>query len=210
VVAVLQSLLPALKRINDRMERLAVAENLAAYIGVERGVVLESFRKSVADRQEKAIEAPKELVRADEKGLIQVLLSEIEGRERLITGFENVVILERLATRRIFQAIRAVHASGGSLKFDAVNARLEQDDQNVLAELLLSEGAEGDEQNLDYGKRCLESLMRSEGQLRRSELKAQIKQAEREGHVLEALRLAQELQRLECEARAWRAQEKGA
>jgi DNA primase len=210
VVAVLQSLLPALKRINDRMERLAVAENLAAYIGVERGVVLDSFRKSVTDRQEKAIELPKELVRADEKGLIQVLLSEIDGRDRLIAEFDNVAILDRLATRRVFQAIRAVYASGGSLTFDAVNARLEQADQNVLAELLLSEGADSGEQNLEYGRRCLESLMRSEGQLRRSELKAQVKQAEREGNVIEALRLAQELERLEREARAWRAQEKGA
>jgi DNA primase len=210
VVAVLQSLLPALKRINDRMERLAVAENLAAYIGVERGVVLDSFRKSVADRQEKAIQAPKEQVRADEKGLIQVLLSEIDGRDRLIAEFDNAAILDRVATRRIFQAIRAVYASGGSLNFDAVNARLEQDDQNVLAELLLSEEADSGEQNLDYGRRCLESLMRSEGQLRRSELKTLVKQAEREGKVHEALRLAQELERLEREARAWRAQEKGA
>ena len=83
-------------------------------------------------------------------------------------------------------------------------------DGSYLSELLLSEGAEGDEQSLDYGRRCLKSLMRSEEQLRRAELKAQIKQAEREGNVLEALRLAQELERLERATRAWRAQEKGA
>jgi hypothetical protein len=171
--------------------------------------VLESFRKSVADRQEKVVQQPKELVRADEKGLIQVLLSEIDGREHLIAEFDNVAILERLATRRIFQAIRAVHASGGNLTFDAVTARLEQDDQTVLAELLLSEGADDGEQTLDYGRRCLESLLRSEEQLRRSELKAQVKQAEREGNVLEALRLAQELERVERQARALRAQERG-
>jgi DNA primase len=210
VVAVLQSLLPAVKRINERVERMAVAENLAAYIGVERGVVLESFRKSVADRQERTIEPPKELMRADEKGLIQFLLSEIDGRERLIEEFDKASILERLGTRRIFQAIRAVHASGANLTFDAVNARLEPGDQTVLAELLLSEGADDDEQSMDYGRRCLESLLRSEDQLRRSDLKAQVKQAEREGNVAEALRLAQELERLEREARAWRAQEKRA
>ena len=210
VVAVLQSLLPALKRINDRMERLAVAENLASYIGVERGVVLDTFRKSVAERQEKAIEPPKELVRADEKGLIQVLLSEIDGREQLIEELDNAAILDRLTTRRIFQAIRAVYASGGSLDFHAVNARLEEGDQNLVAELLLSPEADASEQNLDYGWRCLKSLMRSEEQLRRTEMKSRIKQAEREGNVLEALRLAQELERLERDARTGRAQEGGA
>ncbi len=210
VVAVLQSLLPALKRINDRMERLAVAENLAAYIGVERGVVLDSFRKSVTDRQEKTIDPPKELARADEKGLIQILLSEIAGREQLIAEFDHAAILDRLTTRRIFQAIRAVHESGGTLNFHAVNARLEEGDQNLLAELLLSQEEDACEQNLDYGWRCLKSLMRSEEQLRRSELKAKIRQAEREGNVIEALRVAQELERLDREARAWRAQESGA
>jgi DNA primase len=195
-VAVLQMLLPAVKRVNDRVERMAIAENLAGYIGVERGVVLDSFRKSAADRQEKPIERPKEIVRADERGLIHILLSDIEGREALIPEPENAGILDRLTTRRIFQAIRAV-AAGAPVTFDAVNARLEESDQSLLAEILFSEENGENSLDLDYGKRCLESLMRSEEQLRRSELKAQVKQAERAGDLREALRLAEELERLE-------------
>ena len=87
---------------------------------------------------------------------------------------------------------------------------MEEGDQNLVAELLLSPEADASEQNLDYGWRCLKSLMRSEEQLRRTELKSRIKQAEREGNVLEALRLAQELERLERDARTGRAQERGA
>jgi DNA primase len=204
-VAVLQALLPALKRIQDRVERMAIAENLAAYIGVQPGVVLESFRKSTAERQEKGIERPKEIIRADEKGLIYVLLSEsgsrspeqVEAQEAqkrsLVAEMEKTTILDRLPTARIFQAIRAIDAGGASLTFTAVNARLEESDQCLLAEVLFAE--ETGEQPLDpeYGRRCLESLLRSEEQLRRAELKAQVRQAERAGDVREALRLAQEL-----------------
>jgi DNA primase len=202
-VAVLKMLLPAVQRINDRVERMAIAENLAGYIGVERGVVLESFRKSAADRQDAPMARPKETLRADEKGLIHVLLSEIEGPQGLIAELENASILDRLATRHIFQAIRAVSAAGESVTFGAVNARLEDSDQSLLAEVLLSEETLVSEENnaeqlgLEYGRRCLESLLRSEGQMRRAELKAQVKQAERAGNVREALRLAQELERLE-------------
>jgi DNA primase len=202
-VAVLQMLLPVVKRINDRVERLAIAENLAGYIGVERGVVLESFRKAAADRQDAPIERPKETLRADEKGLIHVLLSEIEECRSLIAELENASILDRLATRRIFQAIRVVNAAGGPVTFDAVNARLEDSDQSLLAEILfseetsLSDEANAEHSDMEYGKRCLESLLRSEEQLRRAELKAQVKQAERAGNVREALRLTQELERLE-------------
>jgi DNA primase len=196
-VAVLKMLLPAVQRINDRVERMAVAENLAGYIGVDRGVVLESFRKAAADRQDAPMARPKETLRADEKGLIHVLLSETEGRHGLIAELENALILDRLATRRIFQAIRAVNAGGESVTFAAVNARLEDNDQSLLAEVLLSEETNEEQMGLEYGRRCLESLLRSEEQMRRAELKALVKQAERSGNVREALRLAQELERLE-------------
>ncbi|HEY7391996.1 MAG TPA: DNA primase [Bryobacteraceae bacterium] len=196
-VAVLKMLLPAVQRINDRVERMAIAENLAGYIGVDRGVVLESFRKAAADRQDAPLAPPKEMLRADEKGLIDVLLSEIEGRRGLIAELENASILDRLITRRIFQAIRAVDAAGEAVTFAAINARLEDSDQSLLAEILLAEETGEERAGLEYGKRCLESLLRSEGQMRRAELKAQVKQAERAGNVREALRLAQELERLE-------------
>jgi DNA primase len=196
-VAVLKLLLPAVQRINDRVERMAIAENLAGYIGVDRGVVLDSFRKAAADRQDTPITRPKETLRADEKGLIHVLLSEIEGRRGMIAELENASVLDRLATRRIFQAIRVVDAAGEAVTFAGVNARLEDSDQSLLAEVLLSEEANEDQVSLEYGRRCLESLLRSEGQIRRAELKAQVKQAERAGNVREALRLAEELERLE-------------
>ena len=140
---------------------------------------------------------PKETLRADEKGLIHVLLSEIEGCHGLIAELENASILDRLATRRIFQAIRAVDASGVPVTFAGVNARLEDSDQSLLAQVLLSEETNEEQLGLEYGKLCLESLRRSEEQVRRAELKAQVKQAVRAGNVREALRLAQELERLE-------------
>jgi DNA primase len=196
-VAVLQTLVRAVQPISDRVERMAVAENLASYIGVERGVVLDSFRKTVAGKQDQAIERPKPIARADEKGLIHVLLSGEAGNQDVFGELETVEILDRISTRRIFQAIRAVHASGADVTFDAVNARLEESDRQLLAQILLSEETEGQELTVEHGRRCLESLRRSEEQHRRAELKAQVKQAERSGDVREALRLAQELERLE-------------
>jgi hypothetical protein len=185
------------QRISDRVERMAVAEQLAGYIGVERGIVLDSFRKTVADRQEMIVARPKETIRADEKGLIQVLLSDAEGRDALFAELENAAILERLRTRGIYQAIRTVNASGGVVTFDAVNARLDENDKILLAEVLLAEEPEGQELDIQYGFRCLQRLRLSDDQMRLAELKAQVKQAERAGNMAEALRLLNELARLE-------------
>jgi hypothetical protein len=164
---------------------------------VAPGVVLDSFRKAAVDRKESRIERPKETVRADEKGLLNVLLSDVSGREDLIPALGEVEILDRIATARIYRALMAAHASGAATAFDAISARLEPVDQNLLAELTLSEDADAHENTLEYGRQCLESLLRSGERDRRAQLKARVKDAERTGNLAEALRLARELQEFE-------------
>ncbi|HUP03523.1 MAG TPA: DNA primase [Bryobacteraceae bacterium] len=202
VVAVLKSLMPVVERISDRVERMAVANDLASYIGVTPGVVLDSFRRAAADRAESRIAQPKTNVRADEKGLLRVLLSPEPGLEELLAGLGRVEILDRIPTARIYRAILAAGASGAAITFDSIGARLEPADQNLLAEVVLSEDADAQENTLDYGRQCLESLMRSGESDRRTQWKARIKEAERRGDLAEALRLARELQDIEraCEA----------
>jgi DNA primase len=197
VVAVLKFLLPAVQRIPDRLERLAVVHDLAGYIGVSDGAVLESFRKSAADRQEKTIERPREAVRADERGLLAAVLAEGGGRDALLGDLAGLEILNRLVTRRIFQTVLGMATAGETVGFEALNARLEEGDQSLLAEVLFSEEAEQHEITPEYGRHCLESMKRSEEQFRRAQLKARVKEAERAGDMAEALRLAAELQRLD-------------
>jgi DNA primase len=198
-VAVLKFLVPAVQRIPDKLERMQIAIEVAGYVGVDQanqGMVLDAFKKSVADSKE-PMRQPVEAVRADEKGLLHVLLSDIEGREGLVAELGPIEILQRVAMRRIFQALLAVHAAGQPLDYDAVNSRLEDGDQNLLAATLMSADADAHNFTLDYGIQCLESLRRCDREDRRQELKARIKDAERAGNLAEALGLAQELQRLE-------------
>jgi DNA primase len=196
-LAVLRHLLPSVQRIQDMLERMQVANEIASYVGVEQRVVLDAFRKSAANRNERPMQQPAEIVRPDEKGLLNVLLSEVEGREALLGELSKIEVVQRLATRRIFQAILAVHAAGAPLTFDAVNSRLEEPDQRLLAVEVLSAEGEGHDFTLEYGMQCLDSLRRSDYQQRVQELKRSIKEAERTGNLAEAIRLAQELQKVE-------------
>ncbi len=59
-ISVLQYLLPAVQRISDRLERMAVANDVAGYIGVEQGMVLDTFLRSAAGRQAKPGRAAQE------------------------------------------------------------------------------------------------------------------------------------------------------
>jgi DNA primase len=192
IVAVLQALVPAAKRISDRLERLAVANDVAAYIGVDRGMVLDSFRKAVIEGKENAIQRPKEILRADERGLLNVVFSGVEGFEGLIAELRTIQVVPRLATGRIYQAILAIQANGARISFDSVNARLEEADQGLLARVVFSGETDGHEVDLDYGRECVASLRRFEEQLRSNELEARVKQAERSGDLSAALNAAEE------------------
>ena len=54
-VAGFQFLLPAIQRLPDKIERVAVANDVAGYLGVDAGLVLENFRKAAMDRREKKV-----------------------------------------------------------------------------------------------------------------------------------------------------------
>jgi DNA primase len=199
-VAVLKYLVPAVQRIPDKLERMQIAIEVAGYVGVDQanqGMVLDAFKKSVADRNERPMQQPVETVRPGEKGLLNVLLADLDGREALLQELPKIEVLQRLKCGRIFQAILAIHSSGAPLTFDGVNSRLEEPDQRLLAVTVLSAEGEGHDFTLEYGMQCLDGLRRSDRQQRVQEWKRQIKEAERSGNMAEALRLMQELQKME-------------
>ena len=68
-----QFLLPAIQRLPDKIERVAVANDVAGYLGVDAGLVLENFRKAAMDRRDKKVAPVVEPLRADEKILLNLL-----------------------------------------------------------------------------------------------------------------------------------------
>jgi DNA primase len=197
-VAVLQALMPEVERISDRLERMTIANDVAGYIGVERGMVLDSFRKAVAERREKTLEGPKMVLRHDERMLLNALLSQPEIRSEVIGDLKSIGTIDSFSSRRIFQAIFALDEAGGRLSFDEVHARLEESDQTLLAQAVLAEDAETSHEEV---LAAIRSMRRTEEQQRRSQLKARIHESERAGNWEEALRLTGELQGIERAAR---------
>jgi DNA primase len=194
IAEALQFLLPAIQRISDRLERAAVANDLAGYIGVDRGLVLDSFRKAVTDRRETPFAQHKTVLRHEEWILLSSLLSDAETRAEIIPQLRAMEALESFASRRIFRTIFAISDAGGRIAFEDVNARLEEQDQELLASAALAtDSAASREEVLAW----VASMRLSEQQRLRARLKLRVKEAERAGNLAEALQLAEELQKLE-------------
>ena len=200
-VAVLNFLLPKVQRIGDRLERMTVANEVAGYIGIEAGMVLDHFRKAVNERQEKPLAAPRSALRVDERMLLAALLTHPEWRADIVGQLRDMEAINGMESRRILQSVFALDESGGRVAFDELNARLEEGDQNLLAQALLNEDCEITRGQVSA---ALDSMRRTEEQHRRVQLKSRINESERAGRMEEAMRLAMELQILERAARAVR------
>ncbi len=197
-MAALKELLPAIHKMSDKIERAAVAEDVAHYLGIERGLVLDQFRKDALDRREHPPEAaPRRSVPAIEKMLLNAVLTTPEVRSQLLARLKALGALERFVTRNIFEALLLMDSSGQPIGFSELEARLPEADRGLMVSALLadelSEGADTREQ----AEACLRKLEADGRRNRRAEIRARLKEAERAGNFDEAMRLAEELNRLD-------------
>ncbi|HZT34157.1 MAG TPA: DNA primase [Bryobacteraceae bacterium] len=196
-VAGFQFLLPAIQRLGDKIERMAVANDVAAYLGVETGLVLENFRKAALERKERAALVAPAPVGHTEKTLLNLLLASGEARGQFLPALRGMAAVEQFPTRRIFETIFALEETGTPISFDAVNARLEEKDRDLLASAVLAGETDESFVSLEQGEACLRGLEVSSRKAQVAELKSRVKAAERSGNLAEAMQLAQELGRLQ-------------
>jgi len=149
-------------------------------------------------RQEKSFDRPKVEMRADERMLLNALFLSPELCGEILPELKSIEAITRFSSRRIFQTVFAIDASGGRVTFEEVNARLEEADQNLLAEAVLREDAEPSREEV---LAAVGSMRRTEDQQNRVQLKLKIREAERAGNWEQALRFTEELQRVERAAR---------
>ncbi|HSW50557.1 MAG TPA: toprim domain-containing protein, partial [Bryobacteraceae bacterium] len=194
-VSALQFLLPAIQRVGDRLERAAIASEVAATLGVEPGLVLEHFKKAAALRSERPIEQAAQPVRAVEKILLNSLLLRGEIRGNIIHRLRSMPQLKRMATTRLFQSILSLYDRQPDFRLSDLESRLEEADKSLLASVVFADELHEADYTLEQAQACLERLEEEELESRRTALRLRVKEAERAGNLREALRLTEELER---------------
>lgn len=193
-IAALRFLLPAVQRITDKLERAAVATDLASYMGIEAGLVLEHFRKAAERRQ--PMTAPRTPVSGAERLLLKCLLADPALRRQIVPQLKQLP-REGLATARILEALIMAEDSGARLAYSELEARLEDPDRELLASLVLADELGEETCTPEQAWACVDALRVAGREAQRRRLRAMVKQAERAGNLDEALRLTQELAELD-------------
>jgi DNA primase len=196
-----QLLLPAIQRIPDKLERLAVVNDVAAYLRVDAGAVLEQFRKAAGDRKAVVVKKEKPPVPHAERILLKAVLMDADACAAALPQIAELPTLNQLATHRIFEAILAAASQGEPVEFSRLEARLDDTSKALLHEIVFADDIDGNGESVQDALNCLKTLEDSSLDAQRAELRARVRDAERSGDLQEAVRWTKELQRLSGPAR---------
>jgi DNA primase len=191
-------LLPAVQKISDKLERAAVANDIAGYLGVDPGLVLDQFKKAATERRGALPDAgrsrPHVEIPAIERILVQALVSSDETRREILPRLPQP-ITAHFASHEIFEALAQM--ASAPLSFTALDARLGEPARALLHEILTADEIGDDATCLAHAEACLRRLEEDFRRRQMDELRSRVKLAEREGNLEEVVRWTGELMRLD-------------
>lgn len=190
-------LLPALRLINDRMERGAIANELAEYLNIDRETIRESLRRPVAAEPPRKTNPLTASVHPNEKLLVACLLVSHDARVAIREYLRHSNMTSVLELKDVFEAVLQADAGIEQFSTEQVFEKLEQRGKNILTELSFSDLGVNEDDAPQQALHCLEELERIALNRQRDKLKKQIREAEQAGNLDEAFRLAADLTRLQ-------------
>lgn len=191
-------LLPIIRKISDRLERAAVAGEVADYLGVDRTLVLKEFRGTPGASRGPATKKPAApSYSMTERVLVRSLITGDETRDAVLDVLRRSEAVRRYAVWPILQAALAAADAGDPVCFDTVETRLPEAAHKALLSALIFADTSDEMLSREEVMSCLEVLDADDTKLRVQELRAQVTKAERSGNWDEAIRLNEELTRLQ-------------
>ena len=160
----LQVSAPAIQRIPDRLERFAVANDVADYLGVDEKLVREHFSKGVKEPSDgpRRPEAP-----PTERLLLHSLLASEAARSLAIPELRDLPAVDRFVTRNIFKALFAMHSDGTPFRFADLEGRLSETDRDLLSSIVFADEVLEEEKAAEQARACLRSLKSQDPRSRR-------------------------------------------
>ena len=188
---------PVLQQVTDSVERSAMATELAEYLGMEREVIGDNLRRM--SRNVHAAPKTRELASAippNEKLLVQCLLADSEARKLITQYLQHADPFPVLELHTIFEAALSLDREAIAFSLETMTTRLDPHMQRVLTELAFSDSGMREEDAVQQTMHCLEALETKSAGTARERLRRRIRELEHEGNLTEALRLADELNRM--------------
>lgn len=190
-----RTLLPYIQLISDRVERSAIAGEVAEALKLPREAVAEQLKgRSRAAEPQRTPSIAAGITRK-EIGLISSLVLSTDAREAIKHYLRNSSVLELLETKPVFDAVLQMDEP---FSLERLSSALEPRFQRLVADIAFGPGPTDEDaaaqQALDY-LQALENTAR-ENQIH--QLRSRVRELEKQGKVAEAMSVMAELDRMKA------------
>jgi DNA primase len=198
-VEAINSILPHLARMRDKVARADYADQIADRLKVDSRVIREELRHVATNRQQaldpKRLRVAQETTVA-ERQLLELMLADADVRRAMISNLKQEDYSE-LATGAIFGAIISICSEGQEPDFQNIWERVEREEERaMLPALLMSDLAWAGGSDFDtlfkQATEAISSLRRRQLERKLDLIQMEISQAERDQDSERVLRLWQE------------------
>ncbi len=189
-------LVPVLNHVSDRVERAAIANEIAEYLNLDRELIRTALRRTApAQGPQKSVQLSSS-ISPNEKLLLCCLLTSNEARRAVVQYLRRIDLLPVLEMRNVFEAVLALDEKNTPFSLEFVCATLDARTQKIVMELSFADLGIREDGALQQTLHCLEALEKKDANTKLDRLKMRIKELERDGKLEEAMRLADELNSL--------------
>jgi DNA primase len=178
---------PAIQRISDRLERFAVANDVADYLGVDEKLVRDHFSKGSTERKQ-VNHGPQ--VPPYERLLLNSLLASEAARDHVIPPLREMPAVDAFVTKNVFRALFALHADTAEFRLSDLEGRLSEADRDLLSTVVFADEVLEEEKASEQALSCLRTLKAQDPKSEVAALRAEIKAAEHAGNYQEVMRLS--------------------
>ncbi|MEZ5361234.1 MAG: hypothetical protein R2748_02555 [Bryobacterales bacterium] len=177
------------------MQRAAIAQNIAERMRVDRGLILEEFRRAAVERDRRPAPVASHPLSHGERLLVELFLDSAEARAEMLERTAESTSAQRMPGATIFSTMLTVAQSGETFDFSALDARLEPRDRDSMAAIVFDRDRR--EVSIEEGRQAVGAIERLRWEREYRQVRREIAEAERSGDREKSLTLLQRKVELE-------------
>jgi DNA primase len=192
-----QFLWPSIQQVADRLERSAIARDVADYLNVDREMVMQNFKRAPKAQGNGPARPISSSLPPNEKLLLSALLASGDARAAVrhyMASSEHFPLLE---ARDIFEAVLGFDEEHETFSLEVISGKLNERSKRILTEIGFGESALEEESAAGQALHCLRALEAKAISVKMDVLRRRIKELEANGNMEGAFHVMDELNRLE-------------
>ncbi len=187
---------PTIQQVGDKLERSAIARDIASYLNLDREEIMQRFKRAGKMQTNGPVRQISSTLPPNERLLLGALLVSADSRYAVRHYMSAAASFPFLEAKDIFESILHFDEQERSFSMEAISGSLSDRSKRILAEIGFGESALDEDAATAQALHCLKALEAKAQSMEADAIRQKIKQMEASGDMSGALHLMEQLNQL--------------